>query len=185
MPSSPVRRSGLRPSVLGARILNVVCSVAAYRLIRWSLAAVFIVAGSLKLADPVSFAVIVDAFGLLPPGLPLPAAVFLPLLEVAAGIGLIFDLRGSLATLAALLGLFLLVLGYALSMGLDVDCGCFGPNDPEGDAFSSIRPAFTRDLWLAAGVAYLYLWRRVRGHSPRSIRPLLKTFFQRKESPTP
>jgi hypothetical protein len=105
-------------------------------------------------------------------------------LEVVAGFGLLLDLRGSLAVLGGLVGLFLLVLGYAMALGLDVDCGCFGPEDPEGAAFGSIRPAFVRDLWMAAGVAYLYLWRWIRGRSPRSIRPFFRTVLKRKESPS-
>jgi uncharacterized membrane protein YphA (DoxX/SURF4 family) len=174
-----------RPVPLARRVRDALFSVFAYRLLRWLLAGVFIGAGSLKLADPVSFAVIVDAFGILPPGLLMPAAILLPLLEVIAGIGLIFDLRGSLATLAGLLALFLLVLGYGLHMGLDVDCGCFGPHDPEGAAYASIRPAFYRDLAMAAGVVYLYLWRWVRDRSPRPLRPFVFKWLQRKESVSP
>ncbi|MFP4032983.1 MAG: MauE/DoxX family redox-associated membrane protein [Desulfococcaceae bacterium] len=179
--SGPIEPDSIQTA---ARIRNLAFSVLAYEIVRCLLAVVFIVAGSIKLADPVSFAVIVDAFGILPRGLLMPVATALPLLEVIAGFCLLLDLRGSLAVLAGLVGLFLLVLGYAMAMGLDVECGCFGPEDPEGAAFGSIRPAFVRDLWLAAGVAYLYLWRWIRGRSPRPVRPFFKTLFRRKESPS-
>lgn len=186
VPSSARPASESRwPLSLVRRVRDTLFPVFAYRLLRWLLAGVFIGAGARKLADPVSFAVIVDAYGILPAGLLMPVAILLPLLEVIAGIGLIFDLRGSLATLAALLALFLLVLGYGLHMGLDVDCGCFGPHDPEGAAYASIRPAFYRDLAMAAGVAYLYLWRWVRERSPRPLRPLFFKWLQRKESVSP
>lgn len=185
MLSPPTERIGPGAMEPGARILNLVFARPAYGVIRCALAAVFIVAGSIKLADPVSFAVIVDAFGILPRGLLMPVATALPLLEVAAGFALLLDLRGSLAVLGGLVGLFLLVLGYAMALGLDVDCGCFGPEDPEGAAFGSIRPAFVRDLWMAAGVAYLYLWRWFRRRTPRSIRPFFQTLLKRKESPAP
>ena len=44
-------------------------------------------------------------------------------------------------------------------MRLDIDCGCFGPNDPEAVAFHDLRGAFYRDLLLMLLIAYLYLWR--------------------------
>jgi hypothetical protein len=183
MESGPVESESESESIeTAARIRNLAFSLPAYGLIRCLLAVVFIAAGSIKLANPVSFAVIVDAFGILPRGLLMPVATALPLLEVVAGFGLLLDLRGSLAVLGGLVGLFLLVLGYAMALGLDVDCGCFGPEDPEGAAFGSIRPAFVRDLWLAGGVAYLYLWRWIRGRSSRSIRPFFQTLLKRKES---
>lgn len=171
------RRDGRRTGFL--------LSLAGYRIVRWLLGGVFVVAGALKLADPVSFAVIVEAYGILPRELLLPTAIFLPLLEVVAGVGLILDIRGSLSVLAGLLALFLLVLGYGMHMGLDVDCGCFGPEDPEGDAFASIRPAFYRDLVMAAGVAYLYFWRWFRGHSPVGARTSIRKRFHRKERAFP
>lgn len=130
-----------------------------YRVLRWGLALVFLYAGVLKLADPRSFALVIEAYGLVPDGLLMPLAVALPALEVLAALGLIADLRGSLTTISALLVIFILVLGYGLWMGLDVDCGCFGPEDPEGKAYAAIRPAIYRDLVLAAGILLLYGWR--------------------------
>jgi len=130
-----------------------------YRVLRWALALVFLYAGALKLADPRSFAVIIEAYGLVPDIFLMPLAVTLPALEVIAAIGLIMDLRGSLAAMSVLLGIFILVLGYGLYMGLDVDCGCFGPEDPEGKAYAGIRPAIYRDLLLAVGILILYAWR--------------------------
>ena len=41
--------------------------------------------------------------------------------------------------------LFMAILGYGISMGLDVDCGCFGPEDPESKAFHGLRAALYRD----------------------------------------
>jgi hypothetical protein len=78
------------------------------------------------------------------------------LLEVIAGIGLLFDIRGSLALITGLLVLFMVVLGYGIWMGLDVDCGCFGPEDPEAEAFHGLRLSLFRDLVMMAGV-FLYM----------------------------
>lgn len=132
---------------------------------RFALALVFIYAGGTKLLNPTSFAVLMEAYGILPEFLLLPAALVLPALEVAAGVGLIFGVRGSLGTVAGLLALFILVVGYGIHMGLDVDCGCFGPGDPEAEAFHSLRPTLYRDLAMLAGVFLLAGWKRYRSRS--------------------
>ena len=141
-----------------------------YKSGRWILGAVFIYAGSLKLLEPRTFAVLIDAYGILPEHLTLPMAYLLPSLEVVAGIGLLLDIRGSLAMVTAMLGLFIAILGYGIWMGLDVDCGCFGPEDPEADAFHGLRQSLYRDLAMLAGVVYLYAWRYGRRIQPRTIR---------------
>jgi hypothetical protein len=53
-------------------------------------------------------------------------------------------------------------------LGLDIDCGCFGPEDPESRAYGGLRTALYRDLAMAAGVAYLYWWRRWNAADRRS-----------------
>jgi hypothetical protein len=58
-----------------------------YKLCRWTLGGVFIHAGGTKLLAPQIFAVLIDAYGIVPAGLLLPVAIGLPLLEVIAGIG--------------------------------------------------------------------------------------------------
>ncbi len=137
-----------------------------YRLMRWWLGAVFIYAGVVKIAEIEVFAVLIGAYGLLPEFLLLPAAVFLASLEIAAGIGLLFDLRGSLAAVTGMLLLFIVVLSYGLWMGLDVDCGCFGPDDPEAEAFHGLRASLYRDLVMLGGVVFIYWWRRFSGIVP-------------------
>ncbi len=152
-----------------------------YRLVRLALGVLFIWAGALKLGDPRVFAVTLEAFGLLPKPVVGPAALGLPLLEVAAGLGLILDRRGSLAVITGLLVMFSLVLAYGLWLGLDIDCGCYGPGDPEAQAFSSLRSSLYRDLAMLAGAAYLYWWRRQGRWSPGSSRWERKTIFAAKE----
>lgn len=138
---------------------GVIRSLWPYRLVRWTLAGLFIWAGVLKLTDPPAFAVIINDFGLVPGWSVMPIAIGLPVLEIAAAIGLVFDVRGSLAVITGLLGLFIAILGYAVWLGLDIDCGCFGPEDPETRAYSSLRTSLHRDLAMAAGVFFLYWWR--------------------------
>lgn len=137
-----------------------------YRLTRWALAAVFLTAGGSKLMDPASLAVIIDAYGLVPGTWSMPIAVALAALEAAAAIGLLFDVRGALSVITGLLLLFIAILGYGLLLGLDVDCGCFGPGNPEAEAFHGLRSALYRDLVMLAAVAYLYVRRLGRTEAP-------------------
>ena len=95
---------------------------------------------------PESFAVIIEAYGIIPDGWVTPMSIGLPVLEVILAVGLLLDIRGSLAGTAALLALFMAILGYGIHLGLDVDCGCFGPEDPEAEAFHGLRSAFYR-MW--------------------------------------
>jgi uncharacterized membrane protein YphA (DoxX/SURF4 family) len=130
-----------------------------YRLVCWTLSGLFIWAGALKLADPPAFAVIINDFGMVPAWGVMPLAILLPVVEIAAALGLVFDLRGSLAVITGLLGLFIAILGYAIWLELDIDCGCFGPEDPESRAYGGLRTSLYRDLAMAGGVLYLYWWR--------------------------
>jgi uncharacterized membrane protein YphA (DoxX/SURF4 family) len=138
---------------------KIVFSIWPYRGVRLILVLIFVWAGVVKISDPDSFAIILEAFDLLPYTWIPAIAVGLPALEILAAIGLLFDLRGSLTAITGLLLLFLAVLGYGVWLGLDIDCGCFGPGDPEGEAYKGLRPALYRDLIMLAGVAYLHLWR--------------------------
>ncbi|HSO18506.1 MAG TPA: MauE/DoxX family redox-associated membrane protein [Desulfosarcina sp.] len=151
-----------------------------YRWLRWILGSVFVWSGVVKLMDPPTFAVLIDAYGLLPDVLVLPVAVMLPILEVLAGAGLMVDLRGSLAVISGLLILFVVILGYGIRMGLDVDCGCFGPEDPEAEAFHNLRPALYRDLTMLAAAAFLYVWRRLRRIEPLNTGQLVDKYTKRK-----
>jgi hypothetical protein len=137
-------------------------SLWAYRLVRWGLAGAFLWAGAVKLADPAAFAVVIEAFGLAPGFMVEPLALALPALEVAAALALAADARGGLGVITGLTVLFALVLGYGLWLGLDIDCGCYGPGDPEAEAFSGLRASLYRDLGFLAAAAYLYWWRGAR-----------------------
>jgi hypothetical protein len=149
-----------------------------YKLCRWTLGGIFIYAGGTKLLEPEIFAVLIEAYGIVPEGLLMPVAIGLPLLEVIAGIGLPFDIRGSLALIAGLLVLFMAVLGYGIWMGLDVDCGCFGPEDPEAEAFHGLRLSLLRDLLMMAGVFFIYGWRRYRAIRPAGVMVLVNQLFR-------
>lgn len=128
-----------------------------YSLMRLGLAVVFIYAGAVKLADPASFAEVIARYGILPRGLVPWAALGLPALEVAAGVGLVLEAAGALSLITAMLAMFIGVLWFGVLQGLDVDCGCFAAEElAEHD---SLRTALRRDLVMLAAAAYIYLWR--------------------------
>ena len=152
-----------------------------YRIVRWGLGGIFIYSGSTKLLAPQTFAVLIEAYGLLPDMLLMPVALILPALEFVAGVGLLFDIRGSLAVISGLLLLFIAILGYGIRMGLDVDCGCFGPEEPEAEAFHGLRLALYRDMAMLVAVAFLYGWCRYRHVQPRKTIPLVDKGLTRVE----
>lgn len=131
-----------------------------YRVARLCLSLVFIWAGTVKLMDPRAFARTISGYGLLPEFLLVPAAVCIPVVELVGGLGLAFDVRGSLKVIGGLLLLFLGLLGYAIFRELDVDCGCFSAE--EIHSRNSLRIAFYRDLGLMGAVSYLCYWRWVQ-----------------------
>lgn len=157
---------------------QIVVSHGLYTLIRWALGTVFIFAGGAKLGTPESFATLIDAYGIIPEGLLMPVALVLPVFEVAAGLGLLFNIRGSLVSITVLLMLFIAILGYGLWLGLDVDCGCFGPEDPEADAFHGLKSTLYRDLIMLAGILYLFFWRRYRAIKTLNLASIMNRCFQ-------
>jgi hypothetical protein len=88
---------------------------------------VLVVAAVSKSFDLNHFAQRVGDFGLVYDALATPTAWAIVLAELLIGISLVFQLWGSLTSAIALLLLFISVLTYGMALGLDVECGCFGP----------------------------------------------------------
>jgi len=156
-------------------IVRLLSSLWIYRGVRLALAVLFIYGGIVKLLDPHAFARTISAYDLVPDALLPVVAIGLPIVELLAGLALVFDLRGSLATIAGLFFLFLAVLGYGILQNLDVDCGCFGAE--ELDKQAGLRLAFYRDLAMAGIVIpYLYLsrWMRLKKEKAPEIGPTEK-----------
>ncbi|HQG32425.1 MAG TPA: MauE/DoxX family redox-associated membrane protein [Deltaproteobacteria bacterium] len=146
---------------------SLVFSEWSYRIVRISLAALFIYGGGIKLLDPKAFARTISAYDLVPEMLLPVVAVGLPFIEAVAGIGLLFDMRGSLAVISSLIGMFIVVLGSGVARNLDADCGCFGPDELARK--HGLVQAFWRDLALGGIVVpYLYLCRRVLRRSGKN-----------------
>jgi uncharacterized membrane protein YphA (DoxX/SURF4 family) len=147
---------------------NILMSPWPYRILRFSLAALFIYGGVMKLFDPKSFARVISSYDIVPEILLPFIAIGLPLLETVAGIALLFDIQGSLAVISGLLGLFLFVLGYGILSDLNVDCGCFGAGELAQQ--DSLRQAFYRDLFLVGIIVpYLYMSRWVRNRAVLTV----------------
>lgn len=127
---------------------------------RLLLAFVFFYAGAVKIFDQRGFAVVISGYGLLPESLIYPTSVVLPIVEIFTAVGLVFRLPGSMVLIMVQLLIFLGVLSYGIWLGLDVDCGCFGPDDPE-QAYHGLKGALFRDMGLIA-VAFLVIWIEVR-----------------------
>ena len=133
-------------------------------LLRLALSGIFVYAGVLKLRDPQSFAESVAAFRLLPTALVSPVALMLPPLEILAGIlalGRGWPRRIGAFGLLTMLAIFLAALVSAQARGLNIDCGCFGP-----DKLDVLTPA--KNLWVAMtrdavlGVAALVAYQAAR-----------------------
>lgn len=135
-------------------------------LVRWTdvlgrvvVAFVFIYAAIPKLGDIAGFASVIEAYSLLPEMMVFPVAIVLPVLEVVLAVGILLGYRYFCIGGLGLMVVFISILSYAIFMGLDIDCGCFGPEDPEYSAFKGLRGALVRDLLLLLPLIYS-IWLR-------------------------
>lgn len=102
------------------------------KLVEWplrvALAAVFIYAGMMKALDPQQFAIDVQHYELTSWSFSIVIAIYLPWLEIFAGLALLVGrlYRGALALTGVMTLAFLAAIGSAWGRGLDITCGCFG-----------------------------------------------------------
>ena len=126
-------------------------------------------AGVVKALGPGEFALAIDNYRLLPFPLAAALALYLPWLEIASGLGVLWPKTrlGALSLLAGLGLVFLSALASGVARGLDIECGCFG----HGHAG---RPALIASLVRAALlvlVATALLWRESR--VPQKGKPIV------------
>ncbi len=116
---------------------------------------VFVYAGILKVADPMSFLDDVRSFDLLDDPFAAWLAMGLPWLEIFAGLAVMsgFLRSGGLLILNASLLIFLVAISISWWRGIDIRCGCFG----HSDATTSYRDLILRDLLLLA-VGIVLVW---------------------------
>jgi len=135
-------------------------------LARLFLAGLFLYAGLVKAGASEQFAVTIAQFTILPPTFVGWAAALLPFLEITAAVLLVLPATARYGTwlIATLLTIFILSIGWALSQGLIVDCGCFGESTP---SHTKMLLALVRDvglLILTVGLAV----RQVPERTPRN-----------------
>jgi uncharacterized membrane protein YphA (DoxX/SURF4 family) len=144
---------------LAAVIRDVVGTLA-----RVGLAAVWLISGGLKAADPAQAYLAVSAFDVLPSGLASMVAAALPFVELALGVLLLvgFWVRPAAIASAVLLVAFIAGVGQAWARGLSIDCGCFGGGGPVDPSRTRYPQEIARDL----GFLLLAGWLIVR---PRTL----------------
>jgi uncharacterized membrane protein YphA (DoxX/SURF4 family) len=94
---------------------------------RLVLGAIFVIASSDKLLNPLAFAQIIHNYRLMPPSLINLPAVMVPWIEFLAGLLLIagYKARGANLVISCLLIFYIVLLTITAARGINVSCGCF------------------------------------------------------------
>ena len=126
------------------------------RILHLAFGGVFVYAGVMKAWNPMVFLDDVRSFALLPDPYAALVAMFLPWLEIFAGLAVITGVmrKGGLLVLNGSLLVFLAAIGIAWVRGTDIRCGCFGGS---GEATSNYVELIVRDLALLTLGAWLAL----------------------------
>lgn len=150
---------------------KIIFSPSIYLFLRLILGGIFIFSGIVKLIDPYKFAGIIYEYGILPDIFINPAAIALPLVEIAAGTGLIFNLKYSLELIVLMLIMFIGVLWFGILKDLNIDCGCFSSDEirEQGDLYKALY----RDFVFIAVSVFLFISRRIN-ESNRPVNLLIR-----------
>ncbi len=121
---------------------------------------VFLYAGVLKLIGPPHFASDIMNYQIVPWSVAVRVAFYLPWLEVACGLAIIFRrlFEGALAITGALMVLFIGATIAAKVRGIDISCGCFG----SASGNLSFGWHLILDFILLGLLFLLWLWRAPR-----------------------
>ena len=116
----------------------------------------FVYAGVIKVVAPIEFARDVDNYKMLPWQAAVFLALYLPWLEVLAGLALITRVlyRGGIFILTVLMLVFLIATLVAKARGLDISCGCFG----HASHYLNFAWHLVLDLLVLGGL--FFLWKR-------------------------
>ena len=115
----------------------------------------FVYAGVMKALNPMVFLDDVRSFALLPDPYAGMLSMFLPWLEIFAGLAVITGRlrKGGLLVLNGSLVTFLAAIGIAWFRGTDIRCGCFGESDVAAGNYAEFMLRDTAilalGLWLA------------------------------------
>lgn len=153
----------------GGRISEVVGLVA-----RLALGGVLLVAGALKVGNPLGAARAVQGYDVLPFEVARWVGYALPWVEIAVGLLLVLGLFTRAAALVG--GLFMLAfvvgIAQAWARGLTIDCGCFGGGGQVAESQTRYGREIARDAALALAAGWL-VWR------PRTVLSLDRALLGR------
>jgi putative oxidoreductase len=132
------------------------------RIAEFIVGGIFIYAGVIKALDPIRFASDIDNYKILPWGITVRLAFYLPWLEILCGLALIARrlYLGGLSILTALTSIFIVATIAAKIRGLDITCGCFG----HASKTWSFSAHIALDLSLLAALIALCTCKRLRGN---------------------
>jgi uncharacterized membrane protein YphA (DoxX/SURF4 family) len=133
-------------------------------LARVGLAAIWLISGALKAADPPQTYLAVSAYEVLPVAVVGAVAAALPFVEIALGLLLLvgFGTRPAAVASTVLLAAFAAGVAQAWARGLSIDCGCFGGGGPVDPSETRYPQELARDV----GFLLLALWLVIR---PRTL----------------
>jgi len=133
-------------------------------LVRLALAAVFIIAGGLKVADPQASVQGVHAYQIVPSALEAAVGWGLPFAEIALGLLLVSGLftRGLAIVAAVVLVSFMAAVVSAWARGLSIDCGCFGGGGRVAPGQAHYVEELVRDTWFCLLAVWLVICPRSR-----------------------
>jgi uncharacterized membrane protein YphA (DoxX/SURF4 family) len=129
-------------------------------LFRLGLAAVWLISGAIKAADPNQTFAAVKAYQILPSGLVSVVAAVLPFLELAFGVLVLVGIGQRLMGILSALLLLVYIAGVAQSWarGLTIDCGCFGG----GGQVAAGQTQYPQEILRDTGFLVLAVWLAVR-----------------------
>ncbi|MGD9988627.1 MauE/DoxX family redox-associated membrane protein [Pseudonocardia sp.] len=150
------------------RILDVIGTLA-----RLGLAAVWLVSGAIKAADPDQTYIAVRAYDVLPTDVVSVVATVLPWLELALGVLLLVGLGTRAVAVLSALVLVVFVAGVvqAWARGLSIDCGCFGG----GGQVAPDATAYGTEVLRDVGFLLLAGWLIFRPHTLFALDGRLET----------
>ncbi len=150
------RKLGEEVSDMAEKLKKLLGSLPVQLICRFILGGVFIYASIHKISNPGSFAETLYSYQLFPSMFIHFMAIFVPWLEMVAGVFLVLGIfpKGSSFILSGMLVAFIIALTINLIRGLDIDCGCFDPQQAE---HGSMLGTIIRDIfYLIPGIVILF-----------------------------
>ena len=129
-------------------------------LARLVLGVVLVVAGALKIGNPLGAARAVQAYEVMPFEVARWVGYALPWIEIVVGVLLVLGLftRTSALLGTVLMLAFVIGIAQAWARGLTIDCGCFGGGGQVAESQTRYGREIARDVALALAAGWL-VWR--------------------------